>query len=207
MSRKTAISLICISIFVLTSQALADENLESAKKLFGAQEYNDAIGLLEEVTEEQPSNVEAWLLLGDCYSSLGKDKKAIRPYQEVIRIKPEHADAIFRLGVSFTRLGQHSNAIEAYKQAVRIQPEHAQAHFYLGVSYDRMGRIGDAFEHYKILKLSTRALQMNCTGLFLGPHENLPTQNPSVISPVISVLAPHFASSDQALTSIDFVAF
>jgi len=168
MSRKTAVSLLFILMFTLTSRALADENFESARKLFNAGEYNDAIGLLEEVTEEQPSNVEAWLLLGDCYSSLGKDKKAIRPYQEVIRIKPEHADAIFRLGVSFTRLGQHSNAIEAYKQAVRIQPEHAQAHFYLGVSYDRMGRIGDAFEHFKILKTLDESLAHELYRIILG---------------------------------------
>ncbi|NVM24705.1 MAG: tetratricopeptide repeat protein [Desulfobacterales bacterium] len=168
MTRKTAISLISISIFVLTSQALADENLESAKKLFGAQEYNDAIRFVKKVVEEQPSNAEAWLLLGDCYSRLGKDKKAIRPYQEVIRIKPEHADAVFRLGVSFTRLGQHSNAIEAYKQAVRIQPEHAQAHFYLGVSYDRMGRVGDAFEHYKILKTLDESLADELYRIILG---------------------------------------
>jgi len=168
MSRKTAISLISIFVLVLTSQALADENLESAKESFGAQEYNDAIRFVKQAVEEQPSNVEAWLLLGDCYSRLGKDKKAVRTYQEVIRIKPEHADAIFRLGVSFTRLGQHSNAIEAYKQAVRIQPEHAQAHFYLGVSYDRMGRIGHAFEHYKILKTLDESLADELYSIILG---------------------------------------
>ncbi len=56
MSRKTAIFLVFIFILVLTSQALADENLESAKKLFSAQEYNDAMRLLKKVTKQEPSN-------------------------------------------------------------------------------------------------------------------------------------------------------
>ena len=168
MSRKTVISLISIFALILTSQALADENLESAKKLFGAQEYNDAIRSVKEVIEEQPSNVEAWLLLGDCYSGLGKDKKAIKAYQKVMRINPEHADAFFRLGVTYTRLGQYSNAIEAYKQVVRIQPKHAQAHFYLGMSYDRIGRIGHAFEHYKILKTLDENLADELYKIILG---------------------------------------
>jgi len=168
MSIKTAISLILIFFFMLTGLALADESLESAKRLFGAGKYNDARGLLEEVTKEQPSNEEAWLLLGDCYASLGKNEKAIRAYQEIIRINPEHADAIFRVGASFTRLGQHSKAIEAYKRVVRIQPQHAQAHFYLGVSYDRLGRIGHAFEHYKILKTLDESLADELYRIILG---------------------------------------
>ena len=168
MSRKTAVFLIFTSIFMLTSQALPDENLESVKRLFNAQEYDDAIRLVKKVTEEQPSNVEAWLLLGDCYASLGKNEEAISAYQKVIRINPEHVDAPFRVGVIFTRLGQHSNAIEAYKQVVRIQPEHAQAHFYLGMSYDSIGRIGRAFEHYKILKTLDKNLADELYKVILG---------------------------------------
>lgn len=168
MSRKTPVSLVFIFAFLLTSQALADENFESAKRLFGAGKINDAIRFVKKVTEEQPSNVEAWLLLGDCYSSLAKNEAAIRAYQKVIRINPAHADANFRVGVSFTRLGQHSNAIEAYKQVVRIQPEHAQAHFYLGMSYDRIGMIGRAFEHYKILKTLDESLADELYKIILG---------------------------------------
>jgi protein O-GlcNAc transferase len=168
MSIKTAIFLTPIFVFVLTSQALADENLESAKRLFGAGKYHDAIRFVKKVTEEQPTIEEAWLLLGDCYAGLRKNEKAIRAYQRVIRINPEHAGAIFNVGASFTRLGQHSKAIEAYKRVIRIQPEHAQAHFCLGMSYDRMGRIGHAFEHYKILKTLDKSLADELYKIILG---------------------------------------
>ena len=168
MSIKTAIFLTPIFVFMLTSQALADENLESAKRLFGAGKYHDAIRFVKKVTEEQPTIEEAWLLLGDCYAGLEKNEKAIRAYQRVIRINAEHAGAIFRVGASFTRLGQHSKAIEAYKRVVRIQPQHAQAHFYLGVSYDRLGRIGHAFEHYKILKTLDESLADELYRIILG---------------------------------------
>ena len=167
MSKKTATSLF-IFIFMLTSQALADEHFESAKELFNAEEYKDAIRLLKKVTKEEPPNAEAWVLLGDSYGRLGKNESAIGAYQNAIRINPEHADAIFRLGVNYTRLGNHSNAIEAYKEAIRIQPEHAEAHFYLGMSYDDIGRIGDAFEHYRILKTLDKNLADKLYKIILG---------------------------------------
>lgn len=168
MSKKTAIFLVFIFIFVLTSQALAGENLEAAKKLFSAQEYNDAIRLLKKVTKQEPSNAEAWVLLGDCYTGLEKNENAISAYQKAIGINPEHADAIFRLGVTYTKLGKYSNAIEAYKQVVRIQPKHAKAHFYLGMSYERIGRIGYAFQHYKILKTLDKSLADELYKIILG---------------------------------------
>jgi tetratricopeptide (TPR) repeat protein len=168
MSRKIAISLISIFIFILTNQAPAGENFESAKKLFNADGYKEAIRLLKKVTKDEPSNAEAWVLLGDCYARLGKNKNAIRAYKKVIGINPEHADAIFRLGVNYTRLGNHSNAIEAYKEVIRIQPEHAEAYFYLGMSYDSIGRIGDAFEHYKILKTLDKNLADKLYKIILG---------------------------------------
>jgi len=168
MSRKTTISLILIFILMLTSQALADENLESAKKLFSAEKYKEAKNLLKKVTKEEASNAEAWVLLGDCYTRLGKNKDAIRAYQRGLAIDPEHADAIFRLGVNYTLLGNHSNAIEAYKEVIRIQPRHAEAHFRLGISYDSIGRIGDAFEHYKILKTLDERLADELYEIILG---------------------------------------
>jgi tetratricopeptide (TPR) repeat protein len=168
MSRKTAISLILIFILMLTCQALADENLESAKKLFNAEQYKKAIGLLKKATKGQPSNVEAWFLLGDCYTRLGKSKDAIKAYQKGLAINPEHADAIFRLGVNYTVLGNHSHAIEAYKEVIQIQPRHAEAHFYLGMSYDSIGRIGDAFKHYKILKALDERLADELYKIILG---------------------------------------
>lgn len=157
MSRKTTISLIFLFLFILSSQALADGNLESAKKLFSTKQYQEAKHVLKKITREEPSHAEAWFLLGDCYTRLGNNKDAITAYQKGLAIKPEHADAIFRLGVNYALLGNHSNAIEAYKEVIRIQPGHAEAHFRLGMTYDSVGRIGAAFEHYKILKtLDTR---------------------------------------------------
>jgi tetratricopeptide (TPR) repeat protein len=152
MNSRKALSLIFIFLVMLTKHALADGNFAPAKRVFDAEEYKDAIRLLKKVTNGEPSNSEAWLLLGDCYGRLGKDKNAIRAYERVIKINPQHADAIFRVGVIYTGLGKHSTAIEAYKEVIRIQPSHAETHFYLGLSYDRIGRIGYAFEHYKILK-------------------------------------------------------
>ena len=148
--------------------ALADDNLENARKLFAAQEYKESVKILKKITKESPSNVEAWMLLGDCYGAMGKNEDAIESYQQAVRMDSRNTDALLRLGVAYAAERKHANAIEAYQMIIRIQPENPEAHFYLGVIYDRIGRIGQAFEEYKILKTLDEGLAGKLYEIILG---------------------------------------
>lgn len=148
--------------------AVADDNVENVRKLFAVQEYKEAVKILKKTTKESPSNVEAWMLLGDCYGGLGKNEDAIESYQQAVRIDPKNTDALLRLGVAYAAERKHANAIEAYQMVIGIQPENPEAHFYLGVVYDRVGRIGQAFEEYKILKTLDKGLADKLYKIILG---------------------------------------
>ena len=152
MKRKLVLPVVCLVVLMLTGQALADNSLETAEKLFAAQEYKEAIGHLKTITKEDPSNLGGWLLMGKCYTALGKEKKAVNAYTEAIQISPDHEEANFLLGMNYSLLEAHVNAIESFKRVIEINPENAQAHFSLGVSYDQIARLTDAFEQYKILR-------------------------------------------------------
>ena len=142
-----------LSIFLMPlSHGSADEDFEAAKKLFLNQDYKKAINHLKETTEKDPSNIDAWFLLGDCYKARKKDKKAIAAYAKVLEIDPENQAALLSLGMSYMDKKNYTEAISSFKKLIEMNPTHTEAHFYLGVTYDRVNRLSSAFAQYKILK-------------------------------------------------------
>lgn len=96
--------------------------------------------------------MRAWVLMGDCYSKLEKNRRAIKAYEEAVKIDPSHEQALFALGVSYAKLEKRSGAVAAFKRVVEINPSHAEAHFSLGVLYEAQGSMSQAWEEYKVLK-------------------------------------------------------
>jgi tetratricopeptide (TPR) repeat protein len=167
MNRKILLSMV-VFVLMTAAQVWADDRLKSAEELSNAGEFKKAVGLLKKVTKEDPSNMEAWLLLGNYSMVLGKHKNAIKAYEQVIEIDPENQAALLGLGRTYSMMRRHLSAIEAYKKVIEINPKHAEAHFDLGVSYDKMSHLTYAFEQYKILKTLDEELANKLYHIILG---------------------------------------
>lgn len=152
MKRKTLLFLFVSGLLASASPVFPVDNFDSAEKLFQAGEYKRAIDHLEKVTERDPSNTKAWVLMGDSYRHLGKEKRAIKAYEKAIENDPLQKEALLGMGISYLNLRKHPDAIAVLQHLVEIDPTNAQAHFFLGVSYESIRSIGLAFEEYKILK-------------------------------------------------------
>ena len=144
--------LFVLSIFILPGQALANEDLEAAEKLFNAQEYKKAVKHLKKVTKEDPSNTGAWVLMGDSYRSWGKHKRAVKAYEKALELDASQKEALMGMGMSYGNMKKHGDAIVPLKHLVEIDPSNALAHFYLGVSYEALRSMNRAWEEYEILK-------------------------------------------------------
>jgi Tfp pilus assembly protein PilF len=158
MKRSVLTVLFVLSIIISTGQALPNENLDAAEKLFKAQEYKKALKQLKEVTKEDPSNTRAWVLMGDSYSSWGKHKQAIKAYEKAIGLDPSQKEALMGMGMSYGNMNKYAEAIVPLKHLVEIDPSNALAHFYLGVSYEALRSMNRAWEQYKILKTLDKEL-------------------------------------------------
>jgi Flp pilus assembly protein TadD len=158
MKKKVLSALFVLSIFIPSGLAWPDENLDAAKELFYAQDYKKAVDHLKKATKKDPSNTEAWVLLGDSYRFLGKDKKAIKAYEMAIENDPSQKEALLGAGISYINLRKRPHAIGVLKHLVEIDPSNALAHFYLGVSYEGISRMSQAWEEYTILKTLDKKL-------------------------------------------------
>ncbi|MBN1849800.1 MAG: tetratricopeptide repeat protein [Deltaproteobacteria bacterium] len=151
-----------------TIKAYADENLDSIEALIQAGEFKQAEQVLKKTTKNEPSNIKAWVLLGDAYVGREKEKKAVEAYQKAIHLDPKNEDAHLGLGAAYNMMKSYSMAIEAYKQIIGLNPKHAEAHYQLGLTYDRAVMLTQAFEEYNILKTLDEDLAAKLYHVILG---------------------------------------
>jgi len=165
------IFILLVSVVFLVSwicNVYGDENIESTEELIKAGEFKQAERGLKKITKNEPANVRAWVLLGDAYVGLEKEKKAIEAYQKAIQLDPKNEDAYLGLGAAYNMMKRYSNAIAAYKQIISLNPKHAEAHYQLGLTYDRAVMLTQAFEEYNILKTIDEDLAAKLYHVILG---------------------------------------
>jgi tetratricopeptide (TPR) repeat protein len=81
------------------------------------QKYDQALGLLKDLTAQDPSNEMIWFVLGVTYEKLGKVSEQESAYLKAIEIKPTYFDALFNLGATY-----YNQGVEKYKECDKIPP-------------------------------------------------------------------------------------
>ena len=165
------IFILLVSVVFLVSwigDVHGDENIESYEELIKAGEFKQAERGLKKITKNEPSNVKAWVLLGDSYVGLEKEKKAIPAYMKALELDPKNEDAYLGLGAAYNMMKSFSSAIAAFKQIISLNPKNAEAHYQLGLTYDRAVMLTQAFEEYNILKTLDEDLAAKLYHVILG---------------------------------------
>jgi cytochrome c-type biogenesis protein CcmH/NrfG len=97
------------------------------------QQLQQQIAKLEELTQQNPQDIEAWTRLGHAYFDSNQPAKAIAAYQNSLRLRPENADVWTDLGVMYRRNDQPEEAVRAFDKAIEIDPKHEIARFNKGI--------------------------------------------------------------------------
>ena len=84
---------------------------------------NEALDLLDKLTDKYPNNPEFYAIISDIFRSQGKLEKAQVSIEKAININPDVADYHFNLGLIFIALKILSKAVISLKQAIIINPK------------------------------------------------------------------------------------
>jgi choline-sulfatase len=127
--------------------------LDRAAALFVGEKYAEAIPLLEQILEKDPSNLDSALRLATAHSSLGHDAQALDAYDRAGAIAPNNADVRTYLALHLARGKEWERAAPMLEQIVAESPNKVPALEALAVIRERQGRANDALELRK--RLST----------------------------------------------------
>lgn len=115
-----------------------------------------AVSLLETAIALNPQCEEAYICLGDIYSSLDKIDEAMKYYYEGLNINPDNSRIYGKCGIAFWEHDYVEEAIIAYNKAIEINPDYDIAYNNLGVIYlDGIGNVKEA------LRLFNKAIELN----------------------------------------------
>lgn len=85
--------------------------------------YQDAIGLFNEASEEDPSRSNAYLGLGWCYAMIDELDNSLSNFETAISREPDMPDGYAAEAFVYLAQNQYENAITAAKQAIALGEE------------------------------------------------------------------------------------
>ncbi len=111
--------------------------------------YREAVPILEEVLQQEPHAVVAYLQLGRAYVSLKEYQKAIAPLQHVVEMTPDNSLARYELGCALVKTGRWNEAAPQFEAAVSQMDSSSMMHFYLALVYERTSRSDQALSEFQ----------------------------------------------------------
>jgi cytochrome c-type biogenesis protein CcmH/NrfG len=92
-------------------------------------DLSNEIAMLEREVAANPSNVAAWINLGNNYFDTAQHEKSIQAYRKALALAPNNANVWTDMGVMYRRSGQPKEAVKAFDKAVEVDPKHETSRF------------------------------------------------------------------------------
>jgi len=132
-----------------------EDNLQLAKQFHAIGQADQAEQAYQQVLIKEPSNIEAWNLLGLLTGQKGNYDLAIKQVAQSLQINPDNVDALFNLAIISTKQGQLTQAAQTYQRILQIKPDHLESLNSLGNILVGTGDFVQAAQCYQ------RAIEIN----------------------------------------------
>lgn len=132
----------------------------TGRDLFAQGQLGDAVFALEAELQANPSNLEAWRLLGTVHAENDDDPRAISALREALKVNPSDPESCLALGVSHTNELDLDEAVSHVRAWLRGHPQFGAEAAAMGDPLDRSQQV----QHY------VRVLE-RLTGLFSSERE------------------------------------
>ncbi|MGP0067940.1 MAG: tetratricopeptide repeat protein [Isosphaeraceae bacterium] len=115
---------------------------------FKAGDLAGAEQIYRQVVQLQPTNAQAWYMLGAVNQLKGRADEAVLHYQEAIRLVPDFPEACNNLGVALHTQKRTEESVAALRRALAIKPDYAEAYNNLGNALHERGELVEAVDCY-----------------------------------------------------------
>jgi len=141
--------------FTITEVPTMDEasrrDFDRAVALLKAQDYGQAIDLLEKVIEQSPGVTAPYIDIAIAYQRVGKPELAEKHIKTALMLFPEHPVASNEYGLLCRKTGRFAEARAIYEKAIARFPEYYPLRRNLGILCDLyLNDPACALEHYEI---------------------------------------------------------
>lgn len=121
------------------------QNIEHAKVLFQAGDYENVVNILGHVIELCPSYVELREMRADAYVALGELGKATGELRQTVKLTADNTKGYLKLSLLHYQMGEEEDSLLQIRECLKLDPDHKEC-----------------FEHYrKVKKLAKQLADSN----------------------------------------------
>ncbi len=127
------------------------------------QDYQRALHDLNQLIEDAPDFVDAYLTRFQVRYELRDDRGILSDFHQLKQVAPNQAEAYYYLGLARYRLGYTQFAIEAYSQAIVHHRQYAQAYYRRGLAHQDLQEDEEAILDFQaaVTLFNTQKNQLN----------------------------------------------
>lgn len=111
------------------------QNMKKVKKFLKANNFSEAIPLLQESYELEGTNMNLLYLLGVAYHAAGKYEESIEPLKKYLEAHPDDIDTKLVLAYSHYRLNQYKDVVSLLQQFPQVHQNYLLVILLLGDSF------------------------------------------------------------------------
>ena len=100
------------------------------------------IKFIQNVIKDDPTNVNAWIKLGNINMDVRRYPDAIASYAHALKLDPRNVDVRVDMGSCYRYAGMPEKAVEEYRKALEISPDHPNGNKNLAIT------LADDFKKY-----------------------------------------------------------
>ncbi len=124
-------------------------NLHTAFELFQQNKLEEAHVILEHVIATDPTESQAYYLLGLIRLQSGNQDNAIQQFRKTVELSPEATPAHYNLGVLLYDRGLFAESHHHYNLAIHLAPDDPDIRFNLALACKQIGNLSHAKEHFE----------------------------------------------------------
>lgn len=109
--------------------------VQRAGELMSRDEHAEAAQALEAALVKEPAMPQALLMLGSCYSAMGRTMEAKAQFDRVLKNDPESIPGLIGMANILLESGQTDDVITLCKRTLSVDPRNSQAYALLGEVY------------------------------------------------------------------------
>src|ERR1043165_8284423 len=107
------------------------EKLNYGLALLRAGKMPEAVALLLDVQQKDPSLPHTWFNLGIYYKKSGEEAKATAQFERILKLVPDEPIVHYQLGTLYKLAGRTADALAQFEHADQLNPRLAAARFQL----------------------------------------------------------------------------
>ena len=134
----------------MKNRADIEKNFHIGCEDLDQKDFVSAIINFEKVTNDDPSNSEAFLKKANSYFGLMKYNNALVDYSRTIELNPNQATAFINRGNTHVMLENFGDAVADYTHALILEPNGILANFNRAILYQKLNKQSEAISDYSV---------------------------------------------------------